>query len=137
VQLLQNLDSDLFDNSNAADMYNTTFDGFYFDDFKVIKQISEPPVAICKNATLALGAGGTLTVLPADVNNSTDDIGITTLSVSPNTFNCTQNTTQNVTLTVTDADGQTSTCVATVTITDHPLLELYQLTNQFVQVLNS
>jgi hypothetical protein len=50
-------------------MYNTTFDGFYFDDFKVIKQISEPPVAICKkNATLALGAGGTLTVLPADVN---------------------------------------------------------------------
>jgi hypothetical protein len=30
------------DNSNAADMYNTTFDGFYFDDFKVIKQISEP-----------------------------------------------------------------------------------------------
>ncbi len=108
------------DNSNAADMYNTTFDGFYFDDFKVIKQISEPPVAICKNATLALGAGGTLTVLPADVNNnSTDDIGITNFSVSPNTFNCTQrNTTQNVTLTVTDADGQTSSCVATVTITD-------------------
>jgi hypothetical protein len=50
-----------------------------------------------KSTTLALGAGGTLTVLPADVNNSTDDIGITTLSVSPNTFNCTQNTTQNVT----------------------------------------
>jgi hypothetical protein len=48
VQLLQNLDSDLFHNSNAADMYNTTFDGFYFDDFKVIKQISEPPVAFVK-----------------------------------------------------------------------------------------
>ena len=108
------------DNTNATDMYNTIFDGFYFDDFRVIKQISEPPVAICKNATLALGSGGTLTVLASDVNNgSTDDIGITSLSVSPNTFNCThRNTTQNVTLTVTDADGQTSSCVATVTITD-------------------
>jgi hypothetical protein len=108
------------DSSNRTDGYTTTFDGFYFDDFKVIKQISEPPVAICKNATLALGVGGTLTVLLADVNNnSTDDIAITTIAVSPNTFNCThRNTTQNVTLTVTDADGQTSTCTATVTITD-------------------
>ena len=108
------------DSSNDADQYNTTFDGFYFDEFRVIKQISEPPVANCKNATLALGAGGTLTVLPADVNNgSTDDIAIISITVSPNTFNCThRNTTQNVTLTVTDADGQTSTCVAQVTITD-------------------
>jgi hypothetical protein len=108
------------DSSNAADMYNTTFDGFYFDDFRVIKQISEPPVAICRNVTLALGSGGTLTVLPSSVNNeSTDDVGITNLTVTPNTFNCTQrNTIQTVTLTVTDADGQTSSCTAQVTITD-------------------
>lgn len=108
------------DNSNRTDGYNTTFDGFYFDEFKVIKQISEPPVANCKNATLALGAAGTVTVLPADVNNgSTDDIAITSITISPNTFNCThRNTTQNVTLTATDADGQTSSCVAQVTITD-------------------
>lgn len=107
------------DNSNATDLYNTTFDGFYFDDFKVIKQVSEPPVAVCKNATLSLDSTGSLTVLPSDVNDaSTDDIGITTITVSPNSFNCTHaNTTQSVTLTVTDADGQTSTCMASVTIT--------------------
>lgn len=110
----------LSDSSNTTDGYNTTFDGFYFDDFKVIKQISEPPVANCKNATLSLSSSGTLTVLPADVNNgSTDDIAITSLSVSPDTFNCTHvNTVQAVTLTVTDADGQTSTCVSNVTIKD-------------------
>jgi hypothetical protein len=38
-------------------------------------------------------------------------------------------------LTVTDADGQTSTCVAGNHNRSNPLLELYQLTNQFVQVL--
>jgi hypothetical protein len=108
------------DTSNVTSGYTTTFDGFYFDDFKVIKQISEPPVAICKDATLSLNSSGALTVLPSDVNNgSTDDIGITSISVSPNTFNCTHaNTTQAVTLTVTDADGQTSTCTSNVTIKD-------------------
>lgn len=108
------------DSNNRNHGYNTTFKGFRFDNFKVLEIKSSPPVAVCKNATLALGSGGTVTVLTTDVNNgSTDDIGITSISVSPNTFNCThKNTTQNVTLTVTDADGQTSTCVASVTITD-------------------
>lgn len=108
------------DSNNRAHGYNTTFKGFRFDNFKVLEIKSSPPVAICKNATLALGAGGTLTVLTTDVSDgSSDDIGITSISVAPNTFNCSQrNTTQNVTLTVTDADGQTSTCIALVTITD-------------------
>ena len=108
------------DSQNLTSGYTTTFDGFYFDNFKVIKQISEPPIANCKNATLSLSSSGTLTVLPADVNNgSTDDIAITSISVLPNTFNCTHaNTIQAVTLTVTDADGQTSTCVSNVTIKD-------------------
>jgi Zinc carboxypeptidase len=107
------------DSNNRAHGYNTTFKGFRFDNFKVLEIKSSPPVAICKNATLSLNAAGSLTVLPADVNDgSTDDIGITAISVSPNTFNCTHaNTTQSVTLTVTDADGQTSTCVASVNIT--------------------
>ncbi|MFV8367585.1 M14 family zinc carboxypeptidase, partial [Flavobacterium sp. XS1P27] len=106
------------DSSNLNSGYTTTFDGFSFDNFSVIKQISEPPVANCKDATLSLNSSGSLTVLTTDVNNgSTDDIGITSISVSPNTFNCTDaNTTKTVTLTVTDADGQTSTCVANVTI---------------------
>ncbi|RDI58205.1 M14 family zinc carboxypeptidase [Flavobacterium glaciei] len=117
VQFRFLLDSD---SSNRADGYSTTFDGFVFDDFKIIKIPSAPPVAICKPATLSLNSSGSLTVLPSDVdNNSTDDVGITSITVSPNTFDCTHaDTTQNVTLTVTDADGQTSTCIATVTIID-------------------
>ncbi|MBC5863513.1 M14 family zinc carboxypeptidase [Flavobacterium turcicum] len=110
------------DSSNNTDGYTTTFDGFYVDDFKVIKIIekSAAPIANCKNATLFLNSSGTLTVTPADINNgSTDDVAITSTSVSPNTFTCAQvNTNQNVTLTVTDDQGQTSTCIAVVTIKD-------------------
>ncbi|WP_281337143.1 M14 family zinc carboxypeptidase [Flavobacterium eburneipallidum] len=108
------------DSNNRNHGYNTTFKGFRFDNFKVLEIISSPPVAICKDATLSLNSSGSLTVLTTDVNNgSTDDIGITSISVSPNTFNCTHaNTVQAVTLTVTDADGQTSTCTANVTIND-------------------
>jgi Zinc carboxypeptidase len=107
------------DSNNRAHGYNTTFKGFRFDNFKILEIKSSPPVAICKNATLSLNSSGTLTVLPADVDDSsTDDFGITAYSVSPNTFNCTHaNTTQAVTLSVTDADGQTSTCITNVTIT--------------------
>ena len=110
------------DSSNNTDGYTTTFDGFYIDDFKVIKilDLSAAPVAICKDATLSLNSSGQLTVLPTDINNgSTDDVAITSISVSPNTFNCThRNTTQLVTLTVTDADGQTSSCTSSITIKD-------------------
>ncbi len=110
------------DSSNNTDGYTTTFDGFYIDDFKVIKilDLSAAPVAICKDATLSLNSSGLLTVLPTDINNgSTDDVAINSISVSPNTFNCThRNTTQQVTLTVTDADGQTSSCTSSVTIKD-------------------
>lgn len=108
------------DSNNRAHGYNTTFKGFRFDNFKVLEIKSSPPVAICKDATLSLNAAGSLTVLTTDVDNgSSDDIGITSISVSPNTFNCTHaNTTQAVTLSVTDADGQTTTCVANVTIKD-------------------
>ncbi len=108
------------DSNNRNHGYNTTFKGFRFDNFKILEIPSAPPVAICKNATLSLNSSGALTVLPTDINNgSTDDIGITSLSVSPNTFNCSHaNTTQAVTLSVTDADGQTSTCVSNVTIKD-------------------
>jgi hypothetical protein len=108
------------DSSNRTDGYSTTFDGFVFDDFKIIKIPSAPPIAICKPATLNLNSSGTLTILPSDINNgSTDDKAIITMTVSPNTFDCSHvNTVQNVTLSVTDADGQTSTCIAAVTVKD-------------------
>ncbi len=78
-----------------------------------------PPVATCKNFTLVLAANGTGTLLPANINNgSSDNCGITSMTLSKTNFTCTDanGAPQLVTLTVTDASGNSSTCTATVTV---------------------
>jgi PKD repeat protein len=78
-----------------------------------------PPTAVCQNISVNLGAGGTVTITGAQVNNgSTDACGIASYSVSPNTFDCSDLGANTVTLTVTDVNGNSSTCLATVTIVD-------------------
>ena len=78
--------------------------------------INTPPTALCKDISVPL-VGGTVTVLPGDVDNgSYDDCGIASMSVSPNTFDCSQIGPHSVTLTVTDNSGSSSTCTATVTV---------------------
>ena len=64
--------------------------------------------------------GGTVTITGAEVNaGSYDPDGtITSLAVSPNTFNCSQTGSNSVVLTVTDNEGLSSTCNATVTVED-------------------
>ncbi|HLP20093.1 MAG TPA: T9SS type A sorting domain-containing protein, partial [Chitinophagales bacterium] len=77
------------------------------------------PVASCRNITVQLDANGSVTVTGAQVDNgSTDLCGVASLAVSPNTFDCSSIGTNTVTLTVTDASGNTSTCTATVTVED-------------------
>jgi hypothetical protein len=62
-------------------------------------------------------SGGTASITTADVdNNSNDACGIAGLSVSPNTFNCDNIGANTVVLTVTDNNGNSSTCNATVTV---------------------
>jgi|WetSurSiteA1Bulk_404760.scaffolds.fasta_scaffold01249_4 gliding motility-associated-like protein len=80
-----------------------------------------PPVAICKNISVQLGATGTVSITGSDVNNGSydPDGNITNLAVTPSTFNCSQIGPNSVTLTVTDNEGLTSTCIATVTVEDH------------------
>ena len=74
------------------------------------------PVANCKPATVTL-VNGTATVSASQVNNnSSDACGIQSLSVFPNTFNCSNIGGNTVTLTVTDNNNNTSTCQATVTV---------------------
>jgi gliding motility-associated-like protein len=79
-----------------------------------------PPVAVCKNISVQLGTGGTVTITGSDVNGGSYDPDgtITSMVVSPNTFNCSQTGTNSVTLTVTDNEGLTSTCSAVVTVED-------------------
>lgn len=79
-----------------------------------------PPVALCKNITVMLGAGGTVTINAAEVDaGSYDPDGtITSMSVTPNTFACSQKGLNSVTLTVTDNEGLSASCTAQVSVED-------------------
>ena len=80
------------------------------------------PVASCQPFTVALNASGNASITAANVNNgSSDNCSISSMTVSPNTFTCSNVGTNNVTLTVTDAAGNTSTCVAVVTVEDNSI----------------
>lgn len=107
----------------------TTTNTFEYDDginpvqtcsFDVTINDIEIPVANCSAPfTVQLDANGVASIIPADIDNgSTDNCGIASLSVSPNSFTCADIGPNNVTLTVTDVNGNTSTCVAVVTVED-------------------
>jgi hypothetical protein len=77
------------------------------------------PTVITKNITVNLDVNGKVTIAAADVNNgSYDACGIATMSVSPNTFNCSNIGNNTVTLTVTDVNGNVSRATAVVTVQD-------------------
>ncbi|MAP55595.1 MAG: hypothetical protein CL605_11900, partial [Altibacter sp.] len=79
-----------------------------------------PPNAVCQNVTVQLNASGNASVTAAQVDGgSTDDTGITSRSVSPSSFTCSNIGGNTVTLTVMDAAGNMDTCTATVTVQDN------------------
>ena len=78
------------------------------------------PIPICQNITVQLNAAGTVSITGAQINNgSTDNCAIATYSVTPNSFTCGNIGTNAVILTVTDVNGNSSTCNATVTVQDN------------------
>ncbi|GGG43988.1 HYR domain-containing protein [Bizionia arctica] len=80
------------------------------------------PSAVCQNITVQLDATGNASITGADIDNgSSDNCGITSITASPNTFNCSNVGANTVTLTVTDNNGNTNTCTATVTVEDNVL----------------
>ncbi|MEI7977786.1 MAG: T9SS type A sorting domain-containing protein [Bacteroidota bacterium] len=77
------------------------------------------PIAIARNITAQLNSLGTVTITGAQVNNgSSDTCGIASLSVTPNTFTCSNIGANTVTLTVTDGSGNFNTATAIVTVSD-------------------
>jgi hypothetical protein len=87
-------------------------------NFDVVVNDTESPDMICKRSIIDTELGQTL--LPEQVDSvSSDNCAITTLSVAPNTFGCGNIGSNTVTLTGTDAAGNSSTCTATVNVVDN------------------
>ncbi|WP_347373261.1 HYR domain-containing protein, partial [Aequorivita sp. Q41] len=80
---------------------------------------NEAPVAVCQNITIQLDANGDASIVAADVDGgSTDQCGVASISIDQDTFDCSHVGDNNVTLTVTDVNGNTSSCIAVVTVED-------------------
>ncbi|MCB0609481.1 MAG: HYR domain-containing protein, partial [Lewinella sp.] len=78
------------------------------------------PNALCKNATVNLDNSGNGSITPNDIDNgSNDNCGIGTLSLSQTGFDCSHVGNNPITLTVTDVNGNVSTCTATVKVQDN------------------
>ena len=77
------------------------------------------PIADCQNITVQLDNNGEIIITGNDIDNgSSDNIGIVSYTVDPNTFTCNELGENSVTLTVLDAAGNSDTCNAIVTIED-------------------
>ncbi|MCC6815948.1 MAG: T9SS type A sorting domain-containing protein, partial [Saprospiraceae bacterium] len=76
-----------------------------------------PPVLNCKNITISVPATGNKKITADSVLlTSSDNCGIVTKTVTPDTFNCKSPKITTVTVKATDKNGNMSTCTATVTI---------------------
>ncbi|MBL7962609.1 MAG: HYR domain-containing protein, partial [Flavobacteriales bacterium] len=87
--------------------------------FTVTVNDTEAPSAICINSNAYLDATGNVIVAASSVSASTDNCSIISQLVAPNSFNCGDIGSNNVTLTVTDAAGLTASCMSTVTVIDN------------------
>jgi len=75
------------------------------------------PNAICQDITAQLDANCTVTITAADIDDgSNDNCGIASLAISPSSFTCDDVGPNTVTLTVTDVNGNISTCTSVVTV---------------------
>ena len=77
------------------------------------------PILRCKAATIQLDNTGNATLSIAQIdNNSTDNCGITTRFLTKTAFSCSNLGTNSVVFFASDANGNSSTCSATVTVED-------------------
>ncbi len=77
------------------------------------------PLANCKNISVYLDASGNVQIDSSDINNgSTDNCGIATIKLNKTSFSCSQNGVNNVTMVVTDVNGNIDSCVSLVTVID-------------------
>lgn len=78
-----------------------------------------PPFAICQDVSVDLNSYGTATITVEDIDDASfDNDSIASFALNVSTFDCTSGGSDIVTLTVTDASGNSESCTAMVTIND-------------------
>tara|TARA_R110000787_G_scaffold129264_5_gene241106 strand:+ start:834 stop:5417 length:4584 start_codon:yes stop_codon:yes gene_type:complete len=90
------------------------------ESFDVTVTDNEAPTAIAQDITVTLNEFGGATITADDIDNGSFDNCMFTLSLDVNKFDCTNIGLENtVTLTITDASGNTNSTTANVTILEH------------------
>lgn len=83
-----------------------------------VQDITNPTI-VTKNISVSLNDSGIASIVASDINDgSSDNCSISTITVSPDSFNCADVGENTVTLTVTDVNGNSDMATATVTVTD-------------------
>ncbi len=77
------------------------------------------PTAVCKDITVQLDVNGDATIAAADIDNGSSAVCNTNLTIDVSQFDCSNTGPNTVELTVSDNDGNSSTCSSTVTVEDN------------------
>jgi hypothetical protein len=120
IAAFYNTDSAVIAWQSGARRLATTQDG---SDYGIYHQRAEAlapqVIAICKDITVQLDAGGQGSYLPSDLDNgSTSTNAPITFAASPTTFDCADLGPNTISLSVSDALNNVSTCSATITVED-------------------
>jgi hypothetical protein len=101
----------------ATSQTDPSYYGIYSQGFVVADTTS--PIANCQNVTIYLDATGNATITATDIDaGSTDNIGITSMTLNTSSFTCADIGSNPVILTVFDAIGNSDACGAFVTVAD-------------------
>lgn len=90
--------------------------------YNVVVTDAQAPTALCQSDSITLGGGGNGSITASDIDGgSTDNCGVQSITASVTNFTCSNVGPNNVVLTVTDVNGNSSTCTAIVNVLAAPL----------------
>jgi hypothetical protein len=119
------IDVDTFDCSNVgANQVTLTVTDIHGNTATCVSTVTvldnTAPIAVCQDITLELGDDGTVTIDPLAIDgDSSDACGIASYELDIDTLDCSNLGNTTVILTVTDVNGNQSSCAATVTLEDN------------------
>ena len=122
TEIVDTYNFDCTDTNNAFFLTNNVKDpsGTIVESCQILLDVQDQiaPTAIAKDITVTLDANGSATITGSQVDNgSSDECGISSLTVTPNTFDCSHVGDNMVTLTVADNNPVPNISTATATVT--------------------